>query len=66
MSFMKRDQAKPGVSVVADDGFTCIKGGTVLVIEQDEEGELFVPCAQGRHYLDGQLNDDEFVGLTLT
>lgn len=61
--------AKTGEVVVgsylkADNGFTCLHAGQVVVAGADE-GHLFVPCADGQHFLDGQLGDDEpyYVGL---
>lgn len=57
---------KAGDKVLADGGFTCIKEGAVLEVEQNGTAGLFVPCTCGAHYLDGQLSDvdhDHLVGL---
>ncbi len=55
---------QPGMKLKADAGFTCIADGAVLTIESNEDGELFVPCSSGRHYLDGQVDSNgKLVGL---
>lgn len=49
-------------------GFTCIPDGSIRVVESDEKGELFIPCDEGRHYLDGQIDFDTgetYVGLSI-
>lgn len=64
--FVSVHEVKKGAVLVADGGFTCIRSGAVLTVEEDEDG-LFVPCSHGGHYLDGQISDDgkTYVGLTL-
>lgn len=59
-------EIKLGDVVVADDGFTCIQANARLTVEVDPRGNLFVSCDQGRHFLDGQIDDDgeTLVGLT--
>lgn len=68
------DYAEVSVSVVnvgtrlkADGDFTCIDEGSILTVMADLNGELYVPCKEGRHYLAGQLNDSEtyYVGFWL-
>lgn len=60
----KLSEVKPGHILIADGGFPCIKDGARLVVEQDGDGDLFVPCAEGPHLLDGQADDGEtLVGL---
>jgi hypothetical protein len=44
-----------GVTIFTDAGFACIDENSVLVVQRDDGG-LFVPCAEGKHYLDGQLD----------
>lgn len=54
-----------GTRLVAGDGFTCLAEDTVVTVAEDEFG-LFVPCDEGRHRLDGQLDDgDAYIGFTL-
>jgi hypothetical protein len=71
-------ELKPGNKLVADGGFTCLREGEVVTVEQDADG-LFVRCCahddgdygkpvsdarDEKHYLDGQAGDnDECVGL---
>lgn len=43
--------------LVVDEGFPCVCAGPVKV-ERDLSGDLYFACAEGRHYLDGQLDDD--------
>lgn len=63
--YAHRDAVKAGTQLRADGGFTCINEGAALVVEEDESG-LFIPCEEGRHYIDGQLdNGDVYIGLTL-
>ena len=59
-------QLKPGDTVIADGGFTCIPDGARLQVCEHAEGGLCVPCAEGGHHLDGQLfakDNDHLVGL---
>lgn len=70
---MKLTELKPGDHVIADGGFTCIEEGARLEVKSDPEvgvalgpeHQLYVDCAVGQHFLDGQLTDDgELVGLS--
>lgn len=49
---------KPGDKLQADPGFTCIRANDILTIQGCEHG-LFVPCSEGKHFLDGQADDGE-------
>ena len=63
-TFVKFADVKVGDVLVADGGFTCMPAG-LRTVEVDEAGHLFIPCAAGSHYLNGQLNEnDELVGLS--
>ncbi|MCR6658013.1 MAG: hypothetical protein NVV72_01220 [Asticcacaulis sp.] len=48
--------------VVADDGFTCLSRGVHTVHDDPDMTigtcSLYIECADGKHYLDCQLNDD--------
>lgn len=45
-------------------GFDCASG--TVTLEQDPSGELFFRCAQGRHYVNGQLDaDGNLVGIAI-
>ena len=57
MSFVeaKLKELKAGDVVYTDAGFTCLDAGKHHVHE-DEDG-LYIKCDEGRHYLEGQIND---------
>jgi hypothetical protein len=40
--------------VVRVTGFTCIPDDAEVVVEDDGDGELCIPCDKGRHHLLGQ------------
>ncbi len=69
MSFAKVSEVKAGDLLVTDNGFTCIKAGKQVKVEQAEDG-LYFKCAHGRHYLSGQIDDlegmseEHYIGLT--
>jgi hypothetical protein len=60
-------QVKPGDRLFTDDGFTCMPAWQAKIVRRDEKGELYVACLcerGGRHYLDGQLDEQgRLVGL---
>lgn len=59
----KLEDVRAGDKLMADSGFTCVDHGAVLKVERDDEG-LFVTCRDGKHHLDGQLDEDGYlVGL---
>lgn len=64
--FAKVSEVKEGTHLRADDGFTCIEHGAILKVFRNKNGELSVPCSEGGHSLDGQLeNGEEYIGLSL-
>lgn len=59
------EEVHEGLQLECDDAFTCISTGRVVTVNKDSVG-LFIPCDEGRHYLDGQLDFDGgqfYVGL---
>ena len=50
---MKLSDLKSGDTVIADEGFTCLKPGP-HVVKSDEKNCLYVCCEEGSHFLDGQ------------
>jgi hypothetical protein len=56
---------RAGSCLCADGGFTCIKEGAILEVQAEADESLFVPCDDGKHFLDGQIDDDggEVVGF---
>ena len=56
-------QVKPGDRLFTDDGFTCMRFGEAKIVRRNEEGQLYVPCRDGRHYLDAQLEHGRLIGF---
>lgn len=66
MTFANIKDVTAGTKLVCDGGFTCIAAGSTLEVQASDTGNLYVPCRHGRHYLDGQTDDDGvIVGLSL-
>ncbi|HWT12265.1 MAG TPA: hypothetical protein VN231_05900 [Allosphingosinicella sp.] len=64
-AWAERAEVNPGDILIADGDFTCIDAGTRLTVERDlHSPDLYVRCSEGKHYLDGQLDDQgRYVGL---
>lgn len=63
---MKMKELKEGVMLVPDKGFTCILKDRPKQVLTDGEGEFYVLCKEGRHYLEGQRGKaEELVGFRL-
>lgn len=59
-------EVSAGKRLIADGGFTCLIEGEVCEVHEDPARGLYVGCSEGRHYLDGQLNeDDQVVGFSI-
>lgn len=56
-------ETKVGDRLVADGGFTCLGDGEIVTVF-DHNGALCVSCSEGRHILEGQLENGRYVGLT--
>jgi len=53
----------PGDKLIADGAFTCLKEGEVCEVKHDDGG-IYVECANGRHFLEGQRGHrDRCVGF---
>ncbi len=62
---MKLSEAKAGVMVKADGGFTCIPEGAVRTIKIDEDGFPYIYCDHGVHWLGGQVDrNGDLIGFT--
>ena len=57
MNYANIKDAKEGDSLVADGGFTCMSDGQVAKVYRTDEGRLAIPCSDGAHLLDGQIDD---------
>lgn len=64
------ERIKEGTVVEVDDAFTCMKPYTRRTVRRDKDG-LYIRCAEGHHYLEGQeceagehgLAFDHYVGI---
>ena len=60
---MKLSEIKVEDILVFDDGFTCLKHGEKSIVRQDNKG-LYINCEEGKHYLEGQIDEeDNLIGL---
>lgn len=59
-------ETKEGSVVECDGDFTCLKEGDRRTVKRDEDG-LYIDCAAGQHYLDGQFDGAHkfYIGLYL-
>lgn len=59
-------ELKPGDVLIADADFDCMESGGSYLVKTDEQADLYVQCRCGRHYLDGQTDDDgkTLIGLS--
>lgn len=62
------DTVKEGDRLICDGGFTCLHEHSTSVVKADHTKigieALYIECADGQHFLDGQIGDDgELVGL---
>ena len=55
-AYLKLKEAKAGMKVEVDDGFTCTFA-TKNVLEADQDGDLFFLCDEGEHYIRGHADD---------
>ena len=53
-NFAHVDEVKVGDRVKVDASFNCVDVNAEHVVKEDEDGSLYIECALGRHYLDGQ------------
>lgn len=72
-------ETQPGTILYPDDGFITYEGpegqeleeavhfldlNVPVTVQADSEGLLYVPCLCGQHYLDGQLEEGYYIGLS--
>ena len=70
MKYAMLCEVEEGDTVRVDGGFTCLDDGEIRVVERFKHsrngGGLFIRCNDGKHFLDGQLDqDDKYVGIEL-
>jgi len=44
-------------------GFTCIRNGEERMVHYGGKDGPFVFCSEGKHYLSGQIENDQYVGI---
>lgn len=54
--YLKLSNAKEGMKVQLDSGFSCASEGEVILFMINEE--LCFACANGNHAIEGQADDD--------
>lgn len=58
------DEARPGIKIRCDGGFTCVPPDSVHTLHQQADGDLYFNCACGHHAIEGQADDNPFyIGL---
>lgn len=61
---LKFNAIKIGDILIPDGGFTCMAADKPKCVEE-HDGELFIPCSDGKHFLCGQEDDEgNLVGLS--
>jgi hypothetical protein len=60
--YAKIGETHPGTELVADGDFTCLPNGATRTVKYSSHG-LYIDCAEGRHYLEGQIEADYYIGL---
>lgn len=62
---MKLSDIKAGDMVRVDDGFPCMSEG-LKTVAANEGGDLYVTCDDGKHFLDGQEDENgDLLGISL-
>ena len=61
---MKMTDIKVGDQLIVGEGFDCMAANEVKEVKCSPDGELYVCCTNGWHFLDAQLDGEEIVGLS--
>lgn len=58
-------EARKGIRIKLDADFSCASNHARKTLRCDPTNGLWFPCREGRHYMDGQLSDDDkfYVGV---
>ena len=65
IDFAKTYEIEAG-HIVEVTGFTCIKEGEIRCVHKDCNDKLYITCDRGKHFLDGQIDDNDcYVGIEL-
>ena len=52
------NELSPGDVVIVDQHFNCLRNNEMAVVQRLRNGELFIRCDDGNHYLEGQCPFD--------
>lgn len=65
VEYVKLGEVSAGDTIYADSGFDCMEAGAHTVLAA-ADGELYVECQKGQHWLSGQVEDesDHVIGFT--
>ncbi len=78
-NYATETETKHGTILFPDDDFVTFEGpsgetleeprhcldlNVPVTVQADAKGELYVPCRCGSHYLDGQLENGHYIGLS--
>ena len=64
MIYAKESEVTEGTVLEAESGFACLPEGATRKVHKDFTG-LWIACRNGRHYIDGQLDNGQYIGLFL-
>lgn len=62
-NFAKENTVKAGNLLIVDGGFDCLRCGAVKLVLSCDTG-LYIRCDEGEHFISGQLDDGEYIGLS--
>lgn len=58
MADVKLSDVKAGDTIELDDGFPCWPVGGQVAVEADADGDLYFACTHGKHFLEGQTDEE--------
>jgi hypothetical protein len=61
--YARLSDLKEGDIVQVDSSFTCLVPWNEYKVHTDISSQLYIRCKMGRHYLDGQLEDEFLIGV---
>lgn len=60
------DEVEAGCYLQPDNQWACMASSEIKLVKADDAGKLYIDCANGRHYLHGTKNcNDWYTGLYL-
>lgn len=61
---IKVNEVKKGTRIQFGDGYGCLKPNAIRVVNSSKDG-LWVKCKEGKHYIDGNIEDDKYINMKL-